>query len=95
MAGAGDVMSSMRLRKFETDRDLVLMIGILIAVVRVAVVYDPGPLTGIWFEIYKDTAHFFIAGLITSWWYARYKYQWYLFWMLNVVEVACAIWSHV
>lgn len=38
------------------------------------------------------SAHLFMGGLFVAWWLQRLSWQWRLFWLLNAVEVATAVW---
>lgn len=69
--------------------------GLLLAASRVWLGATVEPEEFQWVQVYKDIAHLYMGGLAVAWWYKRYKWQWWLFWSLNAVEVAVAIWSRV
>lgn len=83
--------------------------GLLLAAGRVLIGMNHPPESFDWLQAYKDTAHLFMGGLFIAAWYAqpgswsslmfwrikRLKWQWWLFWLLNVVEVTMAILSRI
>lgn len=73
----------------------VIAFGVILAVARVYIglTIEPEHMTIV--AVYKDVAHLFIGGLAVAWWIQRCPWQWYLFWVLNSVEVATAIISRV
>lgn len=72
-----------------------LAIGFVLVFLRVYLGFhvEPEPFT--WFQLYKDAAHLFMGGLAVAWWFQRTRWQWWLFWALNAVEVAVAVLSRV
>jgi peptidoglycan/LPS O-acetylase OafA/YrhL len=72
---------------------LTIAFGLLLVVGRVWLGMHHPPESFEWIQAYKDTAHLFMGGLAVAWWFQRKRWQWWLFWALNVVEVAVAILS--
>jgi len=74
---------------------LVILFGVLLAIGRVwiGVTVPAEALTVV--DVYKDVAHLFIGGLAVAWWLQRERWQWYLFWLLNAVEVGVAVLSRM
>jgi hypothetical protein len=69
--------------------------GLLLAVGRIWIGMNHAPESFQWLQVYKDAAHLFMGGLAVAWWFNRHPWQWWLFWSLNVVEVAVAILSRI
>lgn len=72
-----------------------IAIGMLLAAVRIWIGFNIEPESFHWVQAYKDAAHLFMGGLAVAWWHGRQRWQWRLFWALNVVEVAVAVMSRV
>ena len=70
-----------------------LLIGVMLGVFRIYMVGNVDPEPFQWIQAYKDAAHLFMGGLAVAWWYGRMRWQWWLFWILNIVEVTCAVLS--
>lgn len=70
-------------------------IGIALALARVWIGASIEPEAFHWIQVYKDAAHLFMGGLAVAWWFGRHRWQWWLFWSLNAIEVAVAVWSRV
>jgi hypothetical protein len=75
--------------------NITLAIGILFAASRIWLGFVVEPEVFSWFDAYKDAAHLFMGGLAVAWWLQRHAWQWWLFWALNAVEIAVAIWSRI
>ena len=78
-----------------TVKTTMIVIGMVLAVSRIWVGVNIEPESFQWVQVYKDAAHMFMGGLAVAWWHKQYHWQWLLFWTLNVVEVAVAIWSRI
>ena len=74
---------------------LTITIGAILAALRVWLGINVEPESFEWVQAYKDAAHLFIGGLAAAWWHMRRRWQWWLFWALNAVEVGVAIWSRM
>jgi len=72
-----------------------ILLGVLLALSRIYLGFNVEPEEFHWISVYKDTAHLFMGGLFVAWYIKRYKWQWYLFWALNIVEVAVAVFSRM
>lgn len=72
-----------------------LAIGIGLAIARIWIGFHVAPESFSWFQAYKDSAHLFMGGLAVAWWFQRTRWQWWLFWSLNVIEVTVAVLSRV
>jgi len=70
-------------------------IGLVLAVARVWIGFNVEPESFAWSQAYKDVAHLFMGGLAVAWWIKRLRWQWWLFWALNIVEVGVAIASRL
>ena len=73
----------------------VIAVGVVLAIIRIWMGFAVEPESPSWVDVYKDVAHLFIGGLAVAWWHARHRWQWRLFWSLNVVEVAVAVLSRI
>jgi len=69
--------------------------GLVLAASRIWLAFEVEPEAFSWLHVYVDVAHLFMGGLAVAWWHQERKWQWYLFWFLNVVEVAAAVGSRV
>jgi len=74
---------------------ITILIGIILALIRIWMGFNIEPDSFHWTQAYKDTAHLFMGGLLVSAWIASSRWKWVLFWSLNIVEVAVAIFSRV
>lgn len=72
-----------------------IVIAAVIAAIRVYIGIAMEPEHISFVDVYKDTAHLFIGGLAVAWWIKRLPWQWYLFWLLNALEVAMAVFSRI
>ena len=72
-----------------------LAIGIVLAASRIWLGFTVEPEAFSWFQAYKDAAHLFMGGLAVAWWVKRLAWQWWLFWILNGIEVAVAVISRM
>ena len=72
-----------------------IVIGCLLGVARVWLGLNVEPEHFAWVQAYKDAAHLFMGGLFVSAWIKGHRWQWWLFWMLNAVEVAVAVFSRM
>lgn len=72
-----------------------IAIGIFLVAFRVYIGLTVPPEPFHWTQGFKDTAHLFMGGLAVAWWQQRHPWQWWLFWALNAVEVAVAVWSRI
>lgn len=70
-----------------------IFVGVLLMISRVWMGFNVPPTSPTWGDVYKDAAHLFMGGLVVCAWRDGKKWQWLLFWSLNVVEVAVAILS--
>ncbi len=78
-----------------TPMKITLLFGLALIIVRVWIGFSV-PLESITFvDLYKDVAHLFMGGLAVAWWLQRNRWQWWLFWALNAVEVVVAVWSRI
>lgn len=68
-----------------------IAIAVLFAVARIWVGLNFTPEPFHWLQAYKDAAHLFMGGLAVAWWLQRFRWQWWTFWALNVIEVAVAV----
>lgn len=68
-----------------------IIIAVLLIIIRIWFGFIEEPETFTWFQAFKDTAHLFMGGLAVAWWIKRLDWQWYTFWILNIVEVAVAV----
>lgn len=74
---------------------LTITIGVVLAILRIWIGSISEPEAFHWVQAYKDAAHLFIGGLAVAWWIQRQKWQWRLFWILNIIEVTVAILSRI
>jgi hypothetical protein len=72
-----------------------ILFAIFLAVVRVIIGFNVEPEHFTWVQLYKDFAHLFMGGLFAFWLNQKKAWQWRLFWILNVVEVAVAVFSRI
>lgn len=70
-----------------------MLVGLLLIVSRIWMGLNIEPDPFHWVQAYKDVAHLFMGGLFVAWWVKRHRWQWWLFWVLNAVEVSVAVWS--
>ena len=74
-------------------KSCVLLFGAMLAIGRVWIGVSIPPESLTFVDLYKDVAHLFMGGLAVAWWFQRERWQWNLFWALNVIEVAVAVLS--
>jgi len=72
-----------------------LVFAVALAAVRIWMGFNVEPESFQWVQLYKDVAHLFMGGLFVAWWIKRQRWQWQLFWALNAVEVAVAVFSRM
>jgi hypothetical protein len=65
--------------------------GVLLAASRIALSPIVEPTGFEWLSAYKDAAHLFMGGLFVAAIRDHKRWQWVLFWSLNLIEVACAM----
>lgn len=76
------------------SKKIIFGIGFLLITLRICFGINP-PESVLIINLFKDTAHIFMGVLGTIWWYKRKQWQWYLFWVLNIVEISVAILSRL
>ena len=74
---------------------LTILVAVILAVLRIYIGATVEPPKMDLVDVYKDAAHLFIGGLFVAWWIRRQAWQMVVFVLLNVVEVAVAIWSRI
>ena len=74
---------------------LAVITAIVLIAIRVWMAVEIPPESPNWIDVYKDVAHLFMGGLFVAWYIQRLKWQWRLFWILNAVEVAAAVYSRM
>jgi hypothetical protein len=74
---------------------LTILFAAAIIAIRVWMAAAVPPESPTWIDVYKDVAHLFVGGLFVAWYIQRGRWQWRLFWLLNAVEVAAAVYSRM
>ena len=74
---------------------ITILFGMLLIVIRIWIGCTVEPEQFNWVAAFKDTAHLFMGGLAVAWWIQKHPWQWKLFWVLNLVEIAVAVLSRI
>jgi hypothetical protein len=74
---------------------MAIFCGIILATIRVYLGFTVEPQHATLFDIYKDVAHLYMGGLFVAWRIQKKRYQFWLFWMMCLLEVAVATLSRI
>ena len=79
----------------KSQMKITLLIGIILIIGRIILGVTVQPESATFSDFYKDAAHLFVGGLAVAAWIQKHKWQWVLFWLLIIVEVAVAVLSRL